>query len=110
MTKPTEEVVLQWVDAAPAEQHELREAAAEMWRQGLLEFTRGESGDLLMQATKLGRSVARVEQQRDAPVCSRCGKPSGVIEEFMVLTATGSDVVEWMHEDCFVALPLVPKA
>ena len=62
-----------------------------------------------MELTKLGRSVARVQQQEDAPVCSRCGKSSGVIETYMVLTATGSDVVEWMHEDCFMALPLVPK-
>ena len=91
MTKPTEEVVLQWVDAAPAEQHELREAAAEMWRKGCIKFTRGESGDFLMELTTLGRSVARVERQRDAPVCSRCGKSSGVIKTYMVLTATGSD-------------------
>ena len=41
MTKPTEEDVLQWIDAAPAEQRELREVVADMWRKGCLTFTRG---------------------------------------------------------------------
>ena len=110
MTKPTEEDVLQWIDAAPAELRELHEAVANMWRKGCLTFTRMESGDFRMKLTELGASVFRAKQQEDTPVCSSCRKSSGVIEKFMVTNrATGSDVVEWMHEDCFVALPLVPK-
>jgi hypothetical protein len=111
MTKPTEEDVLQWIDAAPADHHELREAMANMWRKGCLTLTRTESGDFLTELTELGASVGRAEEQEDAPVCCICRKSSGVIKKFMVInTATGSDVVGWMHEDCFVALPLVPKA
>jgi hypothetical protein len=102
---------LQWIDAAPAEHREHREVMADMWRKGTLAFTRMESGTFFMKLTELGESVGRAQEQEDAPVCSGCGKSSGVIETFMVTNlATGSDVVEWMHEDCFVALPLVPKA
>ena len=84
MTKPTEEDVLQWIDAAPAEFRELHEAVADMWRKGGLTFTRMESGDFRMKLTELGASVFRAKQQEDAPVCSSCRKSSGVIEKFMV--------------------------
>jgi hypothetical protein len=108
---PTEKVVLQWVDAAPAELHELRKVMLDMWRKGHLTLTRMESGDFLAKLTELGASVAELLQQEDAPVCSRCEKSSGVVKEFMVTNqATGSDVIKWMHEDCFMELPLVPKA
>lgn len=110
MTKPTEEDVLQWIDAVQAEHHDVREVMADMWRKGCLTFTRMESGDFLAELTELGASVGKVQQQEAAPVCNGCGKSSGVIKTFMVInTATGSDVVEWMHEECFLALPLVPK-
>jgi hypothetical protein len=40
--------------------------------------------------------------------CCGCGKSSGVIEDYIVLeTKTGDDVIEFMHKECFVALPLV---
>ena len=109
MTGPTEQDVERWIErGGPAELRDIRVAMACGWRQGLLTLKRTESGDLSAEITELGVSVNRANEHRDAPVCNGCGKSSGLIEKYMVInTATGSDRVEWMHKDCYVALPWV---
>jgi hypothetical protein len=109
MTKLTKQAVQEWVEQAhPAELRDIRDAMAELWRRGLCTLRRREDGEIVGSVTELGESVAKAEEQRDATVCKRCRKSSGDIKTYMVVnTATGSDIIEWMHEDCFVALPLV---
>src|SRR5262249_16176474 len=104
-----EQEVRQWIEhGGPAELRDIRVEMAEPWRRGLATLTRTENGDYRAQLTELGQSVGELNEQRDAPVCKGCGKSSGVIEEYMVVnTITGSDRVDWMHEECFVALPWV---
>jgi hypothetical protein len=114
MTKLTEEDVQHWVEHGGPTKGRLRAIRIEManlWRDGLITLTRTEDGEIRGRITELGRSVAHAQDQEDAPVCWRCGKSSGAIKKYMVTnTATGSDRVEWMHEDCFAALPLSGRA
>ena len=107
-TKLTEETVLAWVDAGPAELREIREDAADLWREGLITLDRFESGDLYITGiTKLGASLRRVNAQKDAPECDGCKTSSGDIKEYIALDKAGDEIVVWMHEACFAALPLV---
>jgi hypothetical protein len=108
-TEPPEEAVQHWIkQGGPARLRNIRAAMADLWRKGIITLTRTESGDFRANLTELGKSAAKAEEQRDAPVCERCRKSSGDIKKYMVInTQTGSNIIEWMHEDCFVALPLV---
>ena len=122
---PTENDVQQWIKRAPRNVRSVCVEMAKEWRQGVVDLTPIDSARLLdadfspggwqviaagyrATLTPLGRSSRKHAEQQDAPRCWRSGKSSGEIENYIVTnTKTGSDVVEWMHEECFVALPLV---
>jgi hypothetical protein len=122
---PTDNDVQQWIKRAPRKVRSVCVEIAKKWRQGVVDLTPIDSAKLLdfdfslsgwqiiaagyrATLTPLGRSSLKRDEQRDAPRCCRCGKSSGDINNYIVTnTKTGSDVVEWMHEECFVALPLV---
>ena len=105
----SEQEARQWIEhGGPAELRDIRLEMANLWRDGHIELTRTEGGDFREVITELGMSVAAAQDQKDAPVCRGCGKSSGVIEKYMTVnTTTGSNRVEWMHEECFEALPWV---
>jgi hypothetical protein len=109
MSSVSEPEVRQWVEhGGPDELRDIREVMADLWRDGLVELTRTESGDLRDGITEFGRSVREADDQKDEPVCASCSESRGVIRQFLITnTETGSHLVQWMHEDCFAALPLV---
>jgi hypothetical protein len=108
MSSVSEQEVRQWVEQAHGRARKIRKEMAELWRDGLIELSRTQSGDFRSRITEFGRSVGEASERKDAPVCVGCGKSGGVIQKFIVTnTKTGSYRSEWMHEECFVGLPLV---
>ena len=124
---PTQNDVQQWIKRAPREVRSICVEMAASWRNGILDLTPIDSAELInaefsqsgwhisvagyrATLTPLGRSsIKRDMIERDGVQrCCGCGKSSGVIEDYIVLeTKTGDDVIEFMHKECFVALPLV---
>jgi len=123
---PTQNEVQQWIKRAPRTVWSICVEMAALWREGVLDLTSIDSAELInaessqswhisvagyrATLTPLGRSsIKRDIIERDGVQrCWGCGKSSGVIKDYIVRdTKTGDDVIEFMHEECFVALPLV---